>query len=130
MTNPYSNLEQRVEETVENPLAELIQKKIEGENNKAKEPTELERAFIRLCQTADGQLVLNWIMRECGYHLTGLETTTTGELSTKQMIKNEAQRHVWCIIRQFIPWQIRHVIEDPKPRDNEDGRTNDNGSAN
>lgn len=128
-TNPLSNLSERKDGEVVNPLVEYVKEKIATENAKANQPSELDRAMERLSHTPDGQLVLNWIMRECGYQETGLEITTQGEISTRLLIKNEAQRHVWCVIRKLIPHGVRHIIEDPKPREKEtDGRstTDDN----
>lgn len=116
--NPLTGLGEQ-ERNVENPLTEYLKEKIAEDNKKAKEPTELERAFERLSQTADGQMVLHWVMRECGYHVTGLEVVGSGDLSTNLLIKNEAQRHIWTIIRSFIPHGVRHLIEDPKPREKE-----------
>ena len=123
--NPLSSLGE-LEREVLNPLTEYIKQKVAKENEKAQQPTELDRAFDRLARTRDGQLVLNLIMRECGYHATGLEVTTDGELSNRQMIRNEAQRHLWVILRSFIPHDVRHLIEDPKPREKNDDAGNDN----
>lgn len=120
--NPLTGLGEK-EREIENPLQEHIQKLVAEENKKAKEPSELERAFTRLSQTPDGQTVLNFIMRECGYHTTGLEAIGTGELSKRLLIKNESQRHLWVILRSFIPHGVRHLIEDPKPREKENNES-------
>lgn len=120
--NPLSGLGE-LEREVPNPLTEYIKQKIAKENDAQRQPTELDRAFERLARTPDGQLVLNLIMRECGYHTTGLEAIGSGELSNRLLIKNEAQRHLWVIIRNFIPHDVRHLIEDPKPREKEEDDT-------
>lgn len=116
--NPLTGLGEQ-ERDVENPLTEYIKDKIAKENAESQKPNLLERAFDRLSKTEDGKIVLNFIMRECGYHTTGLEVIGTGELSTNLLIKNEAQRHIWVIVRSFIPHAVRHMIEDPQPREKE-----------
>lgn len=116
--NPLSNLGEQ-EKEVSSPLAIYLQEKAKQEAKKAQEPSALERAFERLSRTPDGQLVLNWIMHECGYQATGIDLVN-GEISKRHLIKNEAQRHIWCMIRLFIPHDVRHLIEDPKPRKEND----------
>lgn len=122
MENPLSGLAEQ-ERELPNPLSEYLRKKIEEDVKKVNQPTELDRAFERLARTPDGQLVLNLIMRECGYHATGLEATTHQELSINMLIKNEAQRHLWVVLRRFIPHDVRHLIEDPKPREKQNNES-------
>lgn len=69
-------------------------------------------SMARIASTPDGQIVLNLIMRECGYHEPGLVLNTqTMDINVNSVIANEAIRGLYIKLRRMIPEQYLPDIE-------------------
>ena len=96
-------------------------KKTDGFRNK------LAGAIKRACSTADGKILLHYLMTECGYQMNSVQgSSSSGELLENNTLYNEARRDLSLSLRKFqrldvlVDVEIYGVLQHLKVDDNFD----------
>jgi len=94
-------------------ITTLIREKKEKVKKDHSEKAEAFRSSMaRSLSSPDGQILLSYLMRECGYQKNSVQgCSQSGELLNNNTIYNEARRDLYLRLRGFVPKESLIKVE-------------------
>lgn len=76
-------------------------------------PNRVQKAITEVAQTAEGQELFRYLMRQCNFHTSSIVgDPNTREIMIYGTLFNEANRRLYLDLRRHIPHAIRRKIEN------------------
>jgi len=76
-------------------------------------PNKIQKAITEVAQTAEGQELFQYLMRQCHFHTSSIVgDPNTHEIMVYGTLFNEANRRIYLDLRRYIPHAIRRKIEN------------------